>query len=128
MKKNAELNKFIKNLKEEDLDKFLKHVSLVSQKDRDFFKTEKFKTNFEKLKLYLQEHEYFSTDGTYYTETEEEQIFANNAIEIFNSIEMNVKEYEEGEDEDFPTSTYIYEGVRMSVMFGQGSFYKFWLE
>lgn len=104
----------------------------IIKKEKDeqrFILTREFKRNFWILKEYLKSNESFVTDGVFYMETAQERIFANNAIQIFNAVSRNAEEIDSTSDIFiFPTTTYAFDGVCMSCTFGQGCFYKFWLE
>jgi len=110
-----------------DFDVFVENILKKEKIEKDFFFTATFRENFEILKLYLENNDFFSTDGAYYTETPEEQIFANNAIQIFNCVYHHVTPKKEDSDEWFPSETISYEDVDMRIISGQGSIYKFWL-
>lgn len=110
-------------------DAMIEEVIKRENDEKNFLLTREFKNDFWLLKEYLKSHTFFSTDGIYYTETSQERIFANSAIQIFNAVSRNTEEIDaQGDIFDFPTSTYSYDGMFMSCTFGQGCFYKFWLE
>lgn len=122
----------IKRLESGEFDESIKEFALEEaekrKKSTEFIHTNAFRVDFAALKDYLGEHEYFSTDGVYYVESTEEQIFADKAIKIFETVDNNVDNHKEDENATFPTVNMTYEGVGMGVMIGQGSVFKFWLE
>lgn len=110
------------------VNKFIEDYIEKQKKSVEFIKTDDFKEDFESLRDYLKENRYFSTDGVYYTETEEEKEFADKAIQIFTTVDNNTDTHRNVPNANFPTMEIDYDGIIMSVTIGQGSLFSFWLE
>jgi len=125
-----EIKEKIEKMKQDgSLDAILKKMVEKENKKKDFIKTDEFKKNILDLKEYLFKYKYFVTDGIFYTETLKEQIFANKAIAIFETVSRNVSEdYIDDTNYIFPTVGYSFNDIGMSCTYGQGSFLKFWLK
>ena len=131
MSNHINIDELISQIKSGDFSKiaskFLKEREIKKEKIKSFIDTEEFKNNFQKLKIYLEINKSFGTNGIYYTETPDEIIFSNNTIQIFETIGSN-NSLEEIPDANFPTCKTSYDGVNMSIMYGQGCFFRFWID